>query len=241
VTTSLKADLHLHTSEGDPFVTYDARALVDRAARAGYDVLSVTNHDQLTFSRALADYAAERGILLVPGVEATIEGCHVLIYNLDVSPSSLRTFADLRKYRTPEWLVVAPHPFFPAPGSLRHRLRRELDLFDAIELSHFYTRRIDFNRRAIALAEKAGLPLVGSSDSHLSRQLGTTYSEIDGELTVFSVLSAIRAGRVRPVSHPLTLAQLVALGTELVARDAWHRVSPRRRQPALEPAQHRAG
>jgi len=67
----------------------------------GYDVLSITNHDLCTFSERLVDYAADRGIVLIQGAEATIEGRHVLIYNFDVSLSMLRTFADLRRYKTP--------------------------------------------------------------------------------------------------------------------------------------------
>jgi predicted metal-dependent phosphoesterase TrpH len=231
----LKADLHLHTREGDPFIAYDAYALIARAAREGYEVLSITNHDRLTFSERLEAYAAERGILLVPGVEATIEGRHVLLYNFDVSLSMLRTFADLRRFKGPDWLVVAPHPFFPASFSLGSRLLRELDLFDAIELSHFYTRWIDFNRRAVRLARATGRALVGSSDSHLIRQFGTTYSVIEGEPTVFSVLSAIRNRRVRVVSHGLTLPNLLRTGTEVVVRDWWGRLRGRRREPVPEP------
>lgn len=123
----LKADLHLHTRDGDRFIAYDARGLIDRAARDGF----------VTFSEDLGAYARERGILLIPGVEATIEGKHVLLCNIDVDPERIRTFADLRRRRRPEWLVVAPHPFFPASFCLRGRLLREIDLFDAIELSHF--------------------------------------------------------------------------------------------------------
>ena len=230
MTSRLKVDLHLHTREGEPWIAYDAYTLIDRAAREGYDVLSITNHDLCTFSERLADYAAERGIVLIPGAEATIEGRHVLIYNFDVSLSMLRTFDDLRRYKTPEWLVIAAHPFFPAQYSLGRRLLREIDVFDAIELSHFYTRRIDFNRRALALARAAGLPLVGNSDSHLPRQFGTTYSLVDGEPTVFAVLSAIRKNQVRVVSHPLTLPGLLRTGTELVARGCWERLQGRRRE-----------
>jgi predicted metal-dependent phosphoesterase TrpH len=231
----LKADLHLHTREGDPFIAYDSYALVDRAAREGYAVLSITNHDRLTFSERLQAYAAQRGILLIPGAEATIEGCHVLLYNFDVSLSALRTFADLRRFKGPEWLVIAPHPFFPASFSLGHRLVRELDLFDAIELSHFYTRWIDFNRRAVRLARASGRALVGSSDSHLVRQLGTTYSLVEGERTVSSVLSAIRHHRVHVVSHPLTLPGLIQTGTEMVVREWWQRLRDRRRQAVPDP------
>ena len=60
----LKADLHLHTSEGEAFIAYDARSLIDRVARAGFQVLSITNHDVVTFDRDLAAYARDRGILL---------------------------------------------------------------------------------------------------------------------------------------------------------------------------------
>ena len=152
----------------------------------------------------LAEYAGERGVVLVPGVEATIEGCHVLVYNLDVSLALLRTFADLRRYRTPEWLVVAPHPFFPASFSLGARLRRHLDLFDAIEFSHFYTRSLDFNRKAVEYARRMELPLVGTSDCHRLWQLGTTYTIVEAAAkTIPAVFAAIRAGRVRVVTAPL--------------------------------------
>lgn len=63
----LKADLHLHTREGDGFISYDARQLIDRAAREGYRVLSITNHNIVTFSPDLQAYARDRGILLTPG------------------------------------------------------------------------------------------------------------------------------------------------------------------------------
>src|SRR5688572_258870 len=120
----LKADLHLHTREREEFITYNAWGLIDRAASYGFQVLRITNHDTVTFSAELQGYARERGILLIPGVEATVEGKHVLLYNIDVPPERIRTFADLRRLRRPEWLVVAPHPFFPASYALRKRLRR---------------------------------------------------------------------------------------------------------------------
>ncbi len=203
----LKADLHLHTPEGEAFIAYDARGLIDRAALEGFCVLSITNHDTLTFNEDLAAYARERGILLIPGVEATIQGRHVLLYNLDVTLERIRTFADLRRLKGPERLVVAPHPFFPGPTSLRGRLLENLDLFDAIEFCHFYTRGVDFNRRAVRLTREVGLPLLGSSDSHLIQQFGTTYSLIEGEMTVASVLTAIKKGDVTVVTRPLTLLE----------------------------------
>jgi hypothetical protein len=216
----LKADFHLHTREGDGFIAYDARGLIDRAASLGYGVLSITNHDTLTFSRDLARYAEDRGIVLIPGVEATIEGRHVLVYNLDVAPERLRTFADLRRLRAPEWLVVAPHPFFPASYALGNRLLEHLDLFDAIELSHFYTRHLNFNDRAVRLAHEASLPLIGTSDAHLVRQFGATYSLVEAAPTPASVLDAVRKGAVRITSRPLALSECAAIVLTITA-GAW--------------------
>lgn len=221
----LKADLHLHTREGEAFIAYDARTLIDRAAREGYRVLAITNHDAVTYSEALRAYAGERGILLIPGVEATIEGTHVLLYHVGVPLARLKTFAGLRQHRESVGLVVAAHPFFPGPTCLRGRLLKELDLFDALEFCHFYTRQIDFNRLAVRLAKEVGLPLLGSSDSHLSRQLGTTYSLIEAEPTVDSVLTAIRKGLVEVVTTPLTLPQWAGIAVELVGRTALGRVA----------------
>lgn len=223
----LKADLHIHTREGEGFITYGARHVIDRAAREGFRVLSISNHDTVTFSGELAAYARDHGVVLIPGVEVTVEGRHVLVYNADVAPDKLRTFADLRRYRTPDWLVVAAHPFFPTSYCLRERLWQEIDLFDAIEFSHFYTRRVDFNRPAVKLARAVGLPLIGMSDSHLADQLGTTFSLLDAEPGVESVLAAIRSGRVSVVSRPLGVWRCASIVTRLVAADCMTRAAAR--------------
>jgi predicted metal-dependent phosphoesterase TrpH len=238
--TGLKTDLHLHTREAEPWIGYNARALIARAAHDGYRVLSVTNHDTLTFDESLSDYARARGIVLIPGAEVTIEGRHVLLYNFDVHVSAIQTFARLRRFKGPDWLVVAPHPFFPGSTSLGNRLLDEIDVFDAIESSHFYTRMVDFNRRAAALAREMGLPLLGTSDSHLARQFGTTYSLVQSEPTVACVLSAIRKGHVQIVSHPLTLRDMTVIAVELGLRDGWHRAHAALRPRVSPPEQARA-
>ena len=207
----LRADLHIHTREAEPFIAYDAREVITRAAREGYRVLSISNHDTQTFNAELSAFARDHGIVLIPGVEVTVDGRHVLVYNADVEVDKITTFAGLKRYRTPEWLVVAPHPFFPAPYCLREKLWQEIELFDAIEFSHFYTSRIDFNRAAVKLARAVGLPLIGTSDSHLDEQFGTTFSLIDASPTVESVVAGIKAGCVGVVSRPLSLARCASI------------------------------
>jgi predicted metal-dependent phosphoesterase TrpH len=214
----LKADLHVHTSEGpDQFVPWSPEELIDRAAQAGYQVLSFTDHDQVTYRPSLARYALERGIVLLPGVEATVEGRHVLLYNFRCPLEALQTFAGIRRHKSPDTLVVAPHPFFPGPTSLGRRLLEHLDLFDALEVSHFYTRWLDWNRPALRLARARNLPILGCSDAHVPRQFGTTYSLLEADPTPEGVVSAIRAGRIQVVSQPLPAARLCAIGLALAA------------------------
>jgi predicted metal-dependent phosphoesterase TrpH len=230
----LRADLHVHTREAEPSIAYGARDIIVRAAGAGYRVLSITNHDTMTYSADLASFARDHDVLLIPGVEATVEGRHVLVYNADVEADRLRTFADLRRYRTPEWLVAAPHPLFPASYCLREKLWQQIDLFDAIEFSHFYTPRIDFNRAAVKLAATLGLPVLGTSDSHLDEQFGTTFSLIEADLSVESVLAAVKQGRLGIVSRPLTLLRCLSI----MVRQANARLSARSRlRPTRPPGQ----
>ena len=82
----LKVDLHLHTKD-DPadVIAHDAHQLIDRAAELGFDALSVTLHDRDVPDPHMVGYARDRGIALIPGVERTIEGRHVLLINFPPS------------------------------------------------------------------------------------------------------------------------------------------------------------
>jgi predicted metal-dependent phosphoesterase TrpH len=201
----LKADFHIHTRE-DPhdFIRHTAVELLQEAARQGFDVIAITCHNKRLWSDELRRRAEGLGILLIPGVEAAIEGRHTLLLDMPYSRLRVRRFEHVRQLKRDGGLVIAPHPFFPAPKCLNGKLRENLDLFDAIEFSHMYTRRVDFNRKAVAYARRMGLPLVGTSDCHRLWQLGTTYTLLEASArTVPAVFEAIRAGRVRVVTAPL--------------------------------------
>jgi hypothetical protein len=201
----LKADFHTHTRE-DPhdFIRYTAVELLQTAARQGFQVLALTCHNKRIHTEELARRAEDLGILLIPGVEAAIEGKHTLLLDMPYGRWTVRSFDHVRELKRHGGLVIAPHPFFPAPKCLNGKLRENLDVFDAIEFSHFYTRTLDFNRKAVEYARRMSLPLVGTSDCHRLAQLGTTYSLIEADArTIPAVLAAIRAGRVQVVTAPL--------------------------------------
>lgn len=203
----LKVELHTHTSD-DPadWIPHSARALIERAAALGYDALAITLHDHQSDDRSLAVYAADRGVVLIPGVERTIEGRHVLLLNFPATAvEAVRSFDDLaelkRRFRG---LVIAPHPFYPWPTCLLRAMNRHPGLFDAVEYNAMYTSLLNFNRAAERWARRHGKPMVGNGDVHRLAQLGTTYSLVDAERDPASICDAVAAGRVRVATRPMS-------------------------------------
>jgi len=225
----LKVELHTHTGD-DPVDTipHSTLDLIDRAADLGYDAVAITLHEKQLDLRRFEAHAAERRIVLIPGVERTIEGRHVLLLNFRRGADEVLTFADLARLKSRErGLVIAPHPFFPHATCLGGDLERHADLFDAVERNAMYTRAVDFNRRAERWAAAHGKPVVGNGDVHRLRQLGTTYSLIDAAPDADAICEAIAAGRVQVESQPLSCvdaalilsAMLFGIETGLGVRD----------------------
>jgi predicted metal-dependent phosphoesterase TrpH len=215
----LKVDLHTHTAD-DPAdrIPYQTHELIDRAAELGFDALAVTLHDRQLDLAAFRDYAAARGVVLIPGIERAIQGRHVLLLNYSRAAETVASFDDLARLKEREHgIVIAPHPFFPAGSALRGLLSKHAHLFDAVEWNGMFTRRVNFNVRAERWAARHGKPMVGNGDVHRLEQLGTTYSLVDAESNADAICDAIAAGRVQVVATPHTFFRAASLMTKLVA------------------------
>jgi predicted metal-dependent phosphoesterase TrpH len=208
----LKVDLHLHSREDpvDP-IAHDATALIDRAAELGFHALALTLHDRQLESARLDAYARDRGILLLRGIERSIQGKHLLLINFE-GAEAVRTFDDVARLKARgNGLVIAPHPFFPDRSCLRSTMDERRDLFDAVEWSYFWTHGIDFNARAADWARKHGKSDVGNSDLHDLRQLGRTHSWVASERDADAVCDAIRHGRVTIETKPVPVLELASV------------------------------
>jgi len=216
----LKCDLHLHTSE-DPRhqLNYSAKKLIEEAAKKGYHVVSITNHNTVTYDQELADFAHEKGILLIPGVEATVMGKHVLIYGVEGMDEKWDklTFFDLKRLKARGAFIVAPHPFYPNYNCLGNLLERFSNLFDAVEYSHLYTKKLNFNLKAQNFAKSKDMPLLGLSDAHSLKQLDYTYTLIDSDKDVASIFEAIREKKATIVTRPARFSTSSAVGIQLFA------------------------
>jgi predicted metal-dependent phosphoesterase TrpH len=214
----LKADFHIHTGE-DPLdrIPYSAYEMIHKAYEEGFEVLAITNHHFRTFNQELFSFARDLGILLIPGMEVNVENRHVLILN-PPARATFTNFSSLRSLDRPDSLVVAPHPYYPGPRSLNGYLIPNLDLFDALEYSHFYSTHLNFNHRIEWLSRNSGLPLLGNSDAHFLEQLGTTYSLVYAEKNLEAIFSAIRQGGVQVVTRPLSPLQMGSIMGRFLGR-----------------------
>ena len=212
----LKADLHLHTTEDlngkqhSFFKLLSPNELIDLAWQNGYEVLSLTHHGFLFKDDYLEAYAKERGILLLPGIEVLACGKHVLLYNFNIDEEEI-SFEKIRRLKNSSNLVIAPHPFYGTGKCLGRKLLSNIDLFDAIEFCHFYTRYFNRpNKKASKLASQLGLPLIGNSDTHIREQFGTTYSLIETEeKSMEAVISSIKSNRAEVISRPLSTLEFL--------------------------------
>jgi len=216
----LKADLHMHTdTDKTDKLHYSARQLIDHAASLKLDVISITHHDELWWDKKMVAYAEKKGILLIPGAELTLDGKHVLVLNItEEDIANVKTLVDLPKLRREETLVVAPHPFFRMGSCLGKKLLSNISSFDAIEYSHFYTRFINPNKMAVKVSRRYRKPMLGSSDSHLLVDMGTTYTYIDARKDPRDIILAIKKGNIRIVTRPLSLSYFLRKALFLFTR-----------------------
>lgn len=211
----LKANLHFHSSE-DPrdHIHYSLFEGIDHALSLGFDVLASTAHTRNIVTADHLAYAQAKNILLIPGIEANVyetgstKHSHVVILNCDHAVHAVRTFDDLARYRNshPDCFVLAAHPYFYGTFSLGTLLERYIHLFDAIELSWFYTRWFNRNVRGARVAETFDKPFVATSDTHFFDFMHTNYVTVEAtERTIPAFFAALRAHHYENTTSPRSL------------------------------------
>ncbi len=213
----LKIDFHLHASE-DPFdeLEHSAIDLLHRARALGFDALAITLHGHVLARSEISDVARDLGLLLIPAAEMRLDGADVVIVNLhEEEAREMRHLGDLetlRQRRGGSVFIFAPHPFYVLGGSIGgQRLLEHLDLFDAIEISHFHTRLLDPNRNARRIARRHGKPLIATSDAHRLDYFGDHYTLVQTARPpcAEAIFDALRANAFRAVSPPWPLARFL--------------------------------
>ena len=206
----IKIDLHMHTGE-DPYdgLPYPATALIDKAAALGFGAIAITLHEKVLEDERYFEYARQKGVLLIRAVEWSIQKLDVLMYNVTQREvDEICTFEDLRAFRQAKGgdiLVIAPHPFYPTSKSLGQRVIEHIDLFDAIEHAQLHLPWLNFNPRALRVAQEYRKPIVANSDAHNLWMFGRHYTLVDATPELRPIFDAIRQNRLEWHSPPVTV------------------------------------
>ena len=145
-----------------------------------------------------------------------------MIINAKKEAEKINTFDELRAYKeaNPDSLILAAHPYHPFPLgllSLGPNLDKNIDLFDAIEFSSFYTHKFDFNKKAVESAKRHGKPLLGTGDNHVLKFLNHTYSYVYAkDKNAQDIFDSIRKGKIEIVSKPMRVVRIAAMTTRLI-------------------------
>ena len=100
-------DLHIHTTISDGKLSpYE---VIDKALENNCRIISITDHDNIdAYCDELFDYAEERNMILIPGVEISTKtkcGIHVLGYNFDINDENFKRELEKLRGARHEYLV----------------------------------------------------------------------------------------------------------------------------------------
>jgi predicted metal-dependent phosphoesterase TrpH len=206
----VRFDPHVHTA-----ASYDSSAPVGTvlaaAREAGLDAVAVTDHDTVAGNRAARDRRAGADPLVVPGVEVSTADGHLLALGVDAALAPDRPLATtVAAVHERGGVAVVPHPFQRLrhgvrPGTLADCPVDALETYNACSLSNLR------NRQADRYARREGLPRVGGSDAHRPGTVGRAYTavDVDGSLSVETLLDGLRAGRTHVHGRLLSLPRYV--------------------------------
>jgi predicted metal-dependent phosphoesterase TrpH len=217
---SFRVELHSHC-QGDPVDKYIGHSIfqhIDRAKEVGLDAIAITWHRGICADEKAFAYGRERGVLVIPGMEADVEGQHHLVV-LNLAPGNLPpmpTWAQVRSLRArrPDVLTMAPHPYYPHPTCLGREMEANADCIDAVEWCALHVnwlpKRVNPNLRAARWAQKHGKTLIACSDAHTLKAIGMNASTVEAdEFTIPSILTGIREGRVTFHRRALDMGPLI--------------------------------
>lgn len=195
-----KADLHIHTSYSDglPDLPAVLRYVQDWT---DLDLIAITDHDTIEGALRARDLAGSAGYRyeVIVGAEITTRAGHLLALGLERPVASLRSAEwTIAAVHDQGGICIAPHPLSWLTRSLGARSLDRIfhsphnDVYlDGLEIWNPSLAGRATRRRAIALNERYGWAVTGSSDAHFLGHLGTAYTEFPGR-TEAEFRSALR-------------------------------------------------
>jgi hypothetical protein len=192
----MKFDMHCHTKEGSVDAKVPIGEYVSLLKEEGFDGMVVTDHDSYDGYRAWRNNRngmRKKDFVVLRGVEYdTVDGGHFLV----VLPKGI-SLKILELRGMPVHLLIQLVHFYGGILGPAHPCgERYLSLFSTgrYAKNHDIAKQVDFlegfnacendasNQRAMEIAARYGLPVVGGSDAHKVDCIGTGYTIFEGTI-----------------------------------------------------------
>ncbi|MCP6719566.1 MAG: CehA/McbA family metallohydrolase [Patescibacteria group bacterium] len=187
----MRCDFHTHTH-----YSFDSKAslkdIIEAAAKRGINCLAITDHRETKGALEAEEYAKEKSILIIPGIEIKSRQGDILGLNIkEIIPDRLSAKETIKEIKRQGGTVIIAHPF-AFLHSFRGDLKEFLGEIDGIETLNGAAFS-SWNKKAQDFAEKYDLPVTAGSDSHSPEFVGRVYLEIPGDnLSIEEVLEAVK-------------------------------------------------
>ncbi|MFA3783117.1 PHP domain-containing protein [Melioribacteraceae bacterium 4301-Me] len=90
----MKVDLHIHTNYSDG--AYDPSTVVQKSAKAGLNIISITDHDNVDGIKEAIECGKDLNVEVIPGLEISTDlednEIHLLAYFIDVTNEELQKY-----------------------------------------------------------------------------------------------------------------------------------------------------
>lgn len=191
----MKLDMHCHTKEGSPDGKLELLKNIEILKEKGYHGMLITDHDSYKAYRYYKKLPHKpEDFLVLKGIEYdTIDAGHMLI----IMPTGVKLpILELRGLPVTLLIEIVHHyggilgpahpcgeKFLSISNTLRGKMSDNIyKKFDFIE-GYNACEDADSNMRAMAIAEKFGLPCFGGSDSHKADCVGLGYTILQENIT----------------------------------------------------------
>lgn len=191
----MKADLHIHTS-----FSYDGlptpEEVVNFAILKKIDCIAICDHGQIEGAILAQNFAKEKKILVIPGIEVKSQEGDILGLNIQKKISdNLSARETIEEIIRQGGMVVIPHPFdyFLSFNGIEKHIEFFQEKEVAIEVFNASLFFNFCNIEAQEFANKNSLPFIAASDAHSSDFIGKAFLEIPKEnLSANEVLEEIK-------------------------------------------------
>jgi predicted metal-dependent phosphoesterase TrpH len=198
------ADIHIHTIYSHDATT-TVRGVLRQASTVGFDVIGITDHDDIRGAFDARELASQYNLEVIPGVEVTTKEGHLLALFVEKIPRRGLSLIDtLKIIKDLGGMAIAPHPFNQLPGSLSMdsvvSILTMPDLKNVLRGIEVYNMTVEpFSDRVKRVAAYLPFSQTAGSDAHVHWAIGLGKTEFRGT-TATELRTALEHGITIP--HP---------------------------------------